>query len=227
MEAEISEDFAALPGVGIALEGQDWVFVEDDAAGVVSPVFETESAFYILELLDESPAGTLTLEEVSDEIRADLVRRKKTDITLEEARGWRAEIESGSATLEGLAERLGVEVRTAGPVTRQDFIPGLGQSSPAIGAAFGTPVGQIAGPVPTLDQVALIHVDERVEADRDAWQAQSAAQRTQLTAEIQQTRLDQWLEGLRTTTTIIDDRDAYFEAAEQQAEQGPQIPMFF
>ncbi len=227
MEAEISEDFSVLPGVGLAGEGQDWVFVDDEDAGVVSPVFETDAAFYILELLDESPAGTLSLEQVATEIRENLQSQKKIDLVMEEARGWGEEVRTGGASLEDLAERLAIGLQTAGPFSRQEFVPGLGQSSPAIGSAFGTALGDIAGPVPAQGQVLIIRVDEKTDADPGEWEAQKPAQRSQVTAAIQQVRLDQWLEGLRGTTRIVDNRAAYFEAAEEQAAQGLQAPMFF
>lgn len=226
-EAEIAEDFATLPGVGVVSEGQDWVFVDDEGAGVVSPVFETDQAFYIVELVDESPAGSLSLDQVAQEIREDLQAERKLALTIEEANGWAAELRSGSATMEGLAERLGTELRTEGPFTRQEFVPGLGQSSPAIGAAFGSRLGEVAEPVVALGQVVVLRVDDRSEADRESWEAQKETQRTQVTASIQQARLDQWLEGLRTTVNILDNRAAYFEAAEEQAAQGLQTPMFF
>jgi parvulin-like peptidyl-prolyl isomerase len=226
-EAEIAEDFATLPGVGVVSEGQDWVFVEDEAAGLVSPVFETDEAFYIVELVDESPAGRLNLDQVAQEIREDLQAERKVELTIEEAKGWAAEVRSGSQTMEDLAERLGTELRTEGPFTRQDFVPGLGQSSPAVGATFGTGVGGVAEPVATLGQVVILRVDDRSEADRETWEAQRETQRTQVTASIQQARLDQWLEGLRTTVNVLDNRAEYFRTAEEQAAQGPQVPMFF
>ncbi|MDE0393688.1 MAG: peptidyl-prolyl cis-trans isomerase [Gammaproteobacteria bacterium] len=227
LEGEIEEEFAILPGVGNAAEAADWAFVEDDDAGVVSPVFETTSAFYLVELVDESPAGTLTLDQVADEIRDTLRAERKTQLTLEEARAWRGELASGSTTLENLAERLDVEVQTAGPFTRESFVPGLGQSNPAVGAVFGTPPGDVAGPVAALGRVLLLRVEERTEADQAEWEEQKEAQRAQVTAALQEARLDEWLDGLRSTTRILDNRDAYFEAAEQQAEQGLQPQMFF
>ena len=223
MEAEISEDFATLPGVGVAAEAQDWVFVDDDDAGVVSPVFETEDAFYVVELLDESPAGSLSLDQVAAEIREDLETQRKTALALDEAREWRDELRGGTAPLESIAERLGLEVQVAGPFTREEFVPGMGQSSPAIGAAFGTPVGELAGPVEELGRILLVRVDEKTEASSEEWEAQKESQRAQLTAQIQQFRLDQWLEGLRSTTSIVDNRAAYFEAAEEQAAQAPML----
>ncbi len=94
-EGEIEEEFAVLAGVGDASEAVDWVFVEDDDAGVVSPVFETETVFYLIELLDESPAGTLTLERVTEEIRGNLQTEQKIQLALEEAHTWRDELVSG------------------------------------------------------------------------------------------------------------------------------------
>ena len=48
-----------------------------------------------------------------------------------------------------------------------------------------------------------------------------------MTNEIQQARLDQWLDGLRETTRIVDNRIEYFRLAEEQAEQGLQNQMMF
>ena len=227
MEAEISEDFALLPGVGIVAEGQDWIFVDEEGSGAISPVFETDDAFYIVELLDESPAGTLSLEQVAVEIRENLQTQRKTALTMEEARAWGEEIRGGATSLESIAERLGVSVQTTGPFTRQEFVPGLGQLSTATGATFGTQVGEIAGPVTALGRVLLIRIDEKTEAEREVWELQKPVQRSQLTAEIQQARLQQWIDGLRATTRILDNRADYFRRAEEQASQGFQSPVFF
>ncbi len=227
MEAEISEDFAVLPGVGIAAEGQDWIFVDEEGSGAISPVFETDDAFYIVELLDESPAGTLSLEQVAVEIRENLQAQRKTELTMEEARTWGEELRGGASSLESIAERLGVSVQTTGPFTRQEFVPGLGQLSAATGVTFGTREGEIAGPVTTLGRVLLIRIDEKTEADREEWEIQKRVQRSQVTAEIQQARLEQWVDGLRATTRILDNRVDYFRRAEEQAAQGLQSPVFF
>lgn len=219
LDGEITSDFASLPGVGLATEAQDWIFEEAEGPGSVSPVFENDDAFYVLEIEAQAPARLLTLDEVSAEVEANLRLQKKTDLVMEQAQGWADEVRTGQTSLEDLAERLGVSLETEGPFTREDFVPGLGQQTPAVGAAFGVPVGGLAGPVPALGQVALIRVDEKLEADRDAWEEQKGAQRAQVTSEIQQARLDQWLAGLRETTRIIDNRDAYFQLAEEQQEQ--------
>ena len=225
-EGEITEDFAILPGVGNADEAQIWIFEEGEGApGEVSPVFETREAFYMLEVTGQSRAGFLSVDDVAGEIEARIRLERKVERTMEEARGLRDEIR-GSASLEAVAERIGVEVNTSEPFTRLDFVPGLGNRNAAVGAAFSRQPGEIAGPVRVGSQVFLIRVEDRIEADRETWEIQKPFQRAQRTAQIRQERLDRWIDGLREVTRIRDNRAEYFRMAEEQADQ-PQIPMAF
>jgi peptidyl-prolyl cis-trans isomerase D len=226
LEAEISEDFAILPGVGPADEGQDWIFVDQEGPGAVSPVFENRQAFYMLEIIRESPAGYLSLEDVRGEIEALLRSRAKVARVMDEARELATELDRDPSALEAMAERLGTEARTAGPFTRMETVPGLGAQNAAVGAAFGTPEGGVAGPVRSGNQVVLIRVDRRVEPDRELWEVQREILRLQVTEQLRQDRLELWLEGLRETTRIVDGRAEYFRAAEE-ADGRPQIPMVF
>jgi len=225
-EGEITEDFAILPGIGNADEAQSWIFEEQEGApGEVSPVFETRDAFYMLEVTGQSPAGFLSLDDVAGEIESRIRLERKVERTLEEARGLRDEIQGG-ATLEAVAERLGLEVNSTEPFTRMDFVPGLGNRNGAIGAAFSRQPGEIAGPVRVGSQVFVIRVEDRIEADRELWEIQKPFQRAQRTAQIRQERLDRWIDGLREVTRIRDNRAAYFRMVEQQADR-PQIPLAF
>lgn len=226
MEGEITEELASLPGVGNALEGRDWIFDEREGVGAVSPVFETDDAFYMLEILDESPARILSLDEVRSEVEAELRVGRKVERTLEEARDMVSELRSSQLTLEDLADREGLALNEPDPFTRMDNVPGLGQANGAIGTAFGTPVGEISAPVRQNDRVIVLEVQDREEASREAWEAQKEIQRQQMTQQMRQQRLQLWLEGLRETTRIIDARAEFFRAAEEAGDQ-PGIPMFF
>ncbi|MSR23194.1 MAG: hypothetical protein EXR92_06610 [Gemmatimonadetes bacterium] len=225
LEGEITADFAFLLGVGNASEAQDWVFQDQEGVGAVSPVFESPAAFYMVEIVNVSPSGSRPLTEASAQIEWRLRLARKVEQVLAEARGWTDELRSGSTTLEALGNRLSIEPERVGPFTREEFVPGLGQQTAAVGAAFGVAVGQFAGPVVAMDRVILLRVENRVEADRAEWEAQEATQRTQVTQGIQQARLIEWLDGLRETTRIVDNRDTYFQLAEEQAANPTQLPM--
>ena len=227
LDGEISDESAVLSGVGAAGEAQDWIFEEAEGEGAVSPVFETDAAFYAVEIVSLLPAGVLSFDDARAEIENDLRLERKAERTMEEAAAWADELRSGTVTMEALADRVGVAPQTQGPFTRIEFVPGLGLSSPAIGAAFGVAPGEIAGPARAFDAVVVLRVDARVPADSAAWEAQKAQQRSVVTNEIQQLRLDQWLDGLRETTRIVDNRIEYFRLAEEQAEQGLQNQFMF
>jgi parvulin-like peptidyl-prolyl isomerase len=226
LEGEITSDFANLPPIGSVGEGQDWIFEDQEGPGAVSPVFETSRGFYMLEILSEDPARTLTLDEVRPEVEAFLRMQRKTELARERAAGLAEDVRRGSATLEALAEREGAEFHTPDAFARVGSVPGMGSANAAIGAAFGTPVGEIGGPVAVGSRVFLIRVLEREEADRETFELLKEILRAQLTSQLRQQRLELWLDGLRETTRIVDRRAEYFRAAEQAAD-GPQIPLFF
>ncbi len=226
MEGEISERFFSLPGVGIAEEGREWIFDGRESVGAVSPVFESEDSFYMFELLDRYASGILPLEQVRSEIEASIRTERKMEIAMEEARSFAQELRDGSVTLEELAEREGLVLSREGPVTRMESIPGLGVGNAAVGAAFGTPVGEVAGPVRLRDEIVLLEVLDKEEADREAWEAQKEFQRAQLTQQMRQERLQLWLDGLRETTRIVDARAEFFRQVEEQDDR-PQIPLVF
>ena len=224
-DGRITEDYAILPGVGQADEAQDWIFDEQEGIGAVSPVFENREAFYMVEIRNLTRAGYMTLDNVAPQIENRLRLQKKLDRAHADAQAVASELRDG-ASMEEVAERLGVEVETVGPFARTDFVPGLGTRNAAVGAVFGTAEGEITSPVRIGERVLVIRVEERVEADREAWEAQKAMQRAQRTAEVRQERLELWLDGLREITRIQDTRAEYFRMAEDQADQ-PQIPMAF
>ncbi len=226
LEGEITEDFAILPSAGNAGEGQDWIFEDQEGVGAVSPVFENAQGFYMLEILEQSPARTLTVDEVRDEIRSLLTTRKKTQRALDRARELASELRAGTLTLEELADREGGELLEPQPFSRATSVTGVGNANAAIGLAFGTPVGEIGGPVAVGSRVFVVEVLDRETVDRAGFEAIKEILRSQVMQQLRQQRLELWLEGLRETTRIVDRRAEYFRAAEQMAD-GPQIPMFF
>jgi peptidyl-prolyl cis-trans isomerase D len=218
---EITEVFAFLPEVGNAGEAQDWIFEEDQPVGAVSPVFETRDGFFMVEITGRQPARTLPLDEVRDVIEREIRAEKKRDIVLSRAGGLVRQLRDGSLDMEAMAESFGVEVQTPETFTRRDFVPGMGSANAAIGAAFGTAVGQIAEPVAVRNQVFVIEVLDREEASRELFDLLKSALRSQLTAQLRQERLELWLDGLRETTRIVDRRAEYFAAMERLSESSP------
>src|SRR5690606_12149492 len=131
---------------------------------------------------------------------------------------------------EGLANAAaaaGLEVRDAGPFTRVDFVQGLGSQNAAIGAAFGTPPGEVSDVVQTANNTFLIEVVDRVPADSTAWRAQIDQQREATLQQLRAQRLDVWLEALRASADIRDRRDEVLRQPGDDEPLPPMMPMGF
>jgi len=224
-ELEISETFPVVAGAGRIVEGSEWAF-EEAEPGDLSPVFETDLAFYALELVSSQPAGVLPLEEVRAVIRARLLLERKMERSREDARQVLERVRQGEG-LANAAAAAGLEVRDAGPFTRVDFVQGLGSQNAAIGAAFGTPPGEVSDVVQTANNTFLIEVVDRVPADSTAWRAQIDQQREATLQQLRAQRLDVWLEALRASADIRDRRDEVLRQPGDDEPLPPMMPMGF
>jgi parvulin-like peptidyl-prolyl isomerase len=218
---DISRDFPFVAGAGQVSEGADWLF-EEAAPGDVSPVFETGTAFYAMELIDSQPEGVLPLDDVTTAIESTLLFERQLSRAQEEARTAAARI-AGGEPIANVASDLGLELRTAGPFSRSDFVPGIGRQNAAIGAAFGLEPGEVSGVVTTPTNAYLIESIARTPADSVAWRTQIATQRRAAVGAEQQVRLQEWIDALRSAARIVDRRDIVLAPQDPDAVQMPLV----
>ena len=220
---DIAQNFPFLPGAGQVSEGADWVF-EEASPGDVSPVFETSTAFYALELVSSEPEGVLPLADASAAIESTLLFDAKMGQAQVDAQDLVARFRGGTV-LSNAAAELELDVRSAGPFSRTDFVAGIGRQNAAIGAAFGLEPGDVSGVVPTPANVYVLELLTRTDADSTVWLAQLTEQRRAAIAIRQQARLSEWIEALRASANIRDRRDIVLAPVDEDAM--PQIPMVF
>ena len=203
-EVQISSVLPFVAGAGQVSEGADWAF-EEAAPGDVSPVFENNEAFYAMELIEATPAGNQPLEAVRGTVEQILRLERKIELARSEASEIVQSIRAGT-TFDNAAAQEGLEVRTAGPFSRQDFVPGLGRLNAAIGASFGLDEGEVSDPVEAASNVFILEKLSHTPADSASWVEAMEGQRSQVLATIQQQRLDLWLRGLRERADVVDRR---------------------
>ena len=216
--ADLTQDFPFVGTAGEIAEGADWA-IEEAAPGDASPVFETQTAFYALELVSFTPEGYLAEDQARASIEQILTQERKLELASERAEMALAGLAQG-ATLEDLASALGTDVQTAESFGRNDFVPGLGRHNSAIGAAFGLPVGSRSGLLTTTTDAYVIQVTDRVPADSTAWAGQKEAQRIYVSQQMAQARLSEWLDALRANADIVDQRDEVLQAADDPQPMG-------
>jgi peptidyl-prolyl cis-trans isomerase D len=217
--ATISGAFAVVAGAGQISEGADWAF-EEASPGDVSPVFENAQAFYAVELVESTPAGVLPLDQARETIRQVLLMEKKVELATRRAQELVERIRAGEA-LPNVAADAGLEVRTAGPFSRSEFVPGMGRYNAAIGTAFGLRPGEVSDVVEVDNNAFIIESLGRTPADSTRWLEQKDAQRTRIAGVLEQQRIQEWLEGLRETASIVDRRDEVLQPADDEEPARP------
>lgn len=211
-QVPVSASAPMIPGVGAAMEAVNWARDEaadrdaGDAEGrPVSDVMETSDALYLVEMERFSDAGMTPLNEATASIRQMLEQQKRVEAGRQEAEKMLAEVRQGR-TLEQVAQARGLAVQRTGPFSRVDPNPVFGQANAAIGAAFGTPIGQVGPVAATPAAVFLVRPTSRTAADRRTWEQQKQGQRQQAQAALQQDLFNQWLIDARENADIEDNR---------------------
>ncbi len=198
--AELAPPIAFIPGVGVPDEGLDWAF-NSAAIGDVSTVFESPTAYYMLELVARTDSGTMTLDEAKTNIRQtltddELVRRAQEKVAASIA----------GKDLNAIAQEFKSTVGEASAFTRGDNVPGLGRLNPAVGAVFGLKVGQMSGVLTAGNRLFVVQATERAPLDRAAFEGQKAQQRAQVLQALGEQKWAQYIAALRTSAKIEDNR---------------------
>ena len=208
--AEVSPALPILPGVGAIDEGLDWAM--DAEIGSVSEVFESDQAFYMLELVSRREEGPLPLAEATPTIRALLMRNARIERAREMLAGAEKRAMAGES-LEEIAREYNTTIAQVGPFTRGEGAPGLGRMNAAVGAAFALQPGATSPLIEADGQLFLIRGVSREEASRTAWQAQREEQRARVLQALSEARWNQYLLALRQEAEIVDNRAQVLRAS--------------
>ena len=213
------------PMRGVAIEGEPltvagtyvpsvsaWAF-SGVKVGETSDLFDADGGYVLARLDSIAEGGVPTLDAAREEIRRRLTTTKKLDRLEAQAKAFATA--AASSTMEGAAAAQNVAVRKSEPFARDGFVPGMGRLNQAIGAAFSLPIGAVSAPIRTNDAVVVLRVDQRVEADRKAWEDQKATQRIQALQNLRQQRIQAFIQQLRESADIEDNRKQLAAQARQ------------
>ena len=202
----VTQGFDFVSGAGALGVAVAWSFAPNTDPDQVSQFFENAIGYHMFELVERTEGGTFSLDEVRPQIEQILMRDRKRDIAGERVAAEMERLSAAPSLVDAVAED-DWETGTAGPFSRMDFVQGLGRNTEAVGAAFGVPTGETAGPFEAGDLMLLIRVDARTEADSSIFETAKEALRGQLTVQLQQANQERWLEALRQEAEIVDLRE--------------------
>jgi peptidylprolyl isomerase/peptidyl-prolyl cis-trans isomerase D len=200
---QVEADQAFVPGIGNSRALIN--FLSKAAAGDVSPVIELNDDFMVAQVESIQEEGYRPLSEVQSEIEPRVRLEKKRDIQI-------AKIEDAeAASLSDLADKLGVNVRTANALTISNpVVPGLGREPKFVGTALGLPQGRMSDPVAgqnnafVLDVISIAEPPEITDAEKERIRNQLLTQRRSVIR-------SQWLASVREKAEITDNRRIFLQ----------------
>jgi peptidyl-prolyl cis-trans isomerase D len=174
--------------------------------GETSDLFDDENGYWMARLDSLVPGGDARFERVRAEVKQRMARERALDALAPTAAQFATQ--AASSGLEAAAAAASMQITKSQPFTRVGFVPGLGQFSKPIGAAFALPVGAVSAPIRADDGIYVIRVDRRTNASRAEFEKQVVAMRQQRTQQLKQQRLQMYLGDLRRNAKIEDHRRA-------------------
>jgi peptidyl-prolyl cis-trans isomerase D len=186
-----------IPSIG------SWAFT-GAKVGETSDLYDAEDGYYHGRLDALTPGGIPSLQEATPEIRRLLARQKKLDKLMPRARAIAAD--AVATSLQQAGQKAGIPAVESTRFTRVGGAEGIGRLNEAIGAAFSLPIGVVSAPIKTHDAIFIERVNQRVLADSLAWEKQKEIQRSQVTNQLRQQRVREFLTNLRESAKIEDKR---------------------
>jgi peptidyl-prolyl cis-trans isomerase D len=183
--------------------------------GETSELFQDDNGYYLARLDTLHQGGTPSFDDVKNEVRQRLATARAIDNLVTVAQQF-AQTAAGTS-LEAAAQKAHKQVQHSPMFNRASLVPGLGQFTQPIGAAFALPVGAVSAPIKTDAGVYVERVDRRALADSTVWLAQKAQQRTARLQQLRQQKVQNFLQDIRSAAKI-DDRRKQINAATRHAE---------
>ena len=184
-------------------------------AGESSEMFDDASGYFVARLDTLHAEGIAPFEEVRDQIKERLAREKVMDDFVKLGRGITES--AATAGFEGAARLRALSVEKSSAFARTMQTSGLGGFNEAIGAAFALPLGATSQPIRTNEGVFVIRVDRRVAASRAEFDKQKEQQRSQVLRGMRESMVRDYLEGLRKSASIVDNRKKLNAASRRQS----------
>ncbi len=130
-----------IPGIQNPRQIVRWAFDKDTDVDDVSTIFDMEDKYVIAVLTQKWEKGIPALEDMKDQITAQVLNRKKGEYIAEQMKANLDDLNAIAAKFDVTVEQL----------TQQSFdartVGSYGMENKLIGTMFGLEVGEVAGPV--------------------------------------------------------------------------------
>jgi peptidyl-prolyl cis-trans isomerase D len=203
MHVDATEGRAASMGLTPVPSVSAWAF-SGAKVGEISELFDDENGYWMARLDSIVQGGEPRFDRAESTVRSAVAREKSLDKAMPAAQ--QLATAAATAGLETAAKAAGMTVTKSPNFTRGSFVPGLGQFTQAIGAAFGLSVGAVSAPIRVSDGIYVMRVDKRVNSDRATFDKQIDALQAQRLQQLRQQKVQLFHADLRKSAKIEDYR---------------------
>jgi parvulin-like peptidyl-prolyl isomerase len=199
---------ATIAGLGTSEAAVRWAF--DNGTGEVSDPFNIANSYVVFSITEAKEAGIRPFDEAKEVLRPAVLRTKKVKQAVAMAAGICSTLAPGDSLGAIRAIRDDVTVQKVGPITLNASIPGIGRDQNVMGALSGLTPGRISNPVESTRGAFLIQLLNRSEFDSTAYREQRGSLVAQMLQERKGRIFNEWLNKLKETADIEDNRDVFF-----------------
>ncbi len=192
-----------------------WAFQAKE--GSTGPVIETSIAFYVFRLDSLQAEGVPPLAQIKPAVAFAARNDRKRAMAKDIAQNYLKRLDSGASMAEA-AKAMNLPHREFGPFSRVN--PPITDPT-VIGTAFGLDKGQRSGLLDTKDGLYVVENLEHVKADSAQFVKELDQFRARTIQLARQDRVRGYLEALRASAKIVDNRAKLQQQMQQQQQQAP------
>lgn len=194
-----------VPGIGTNPAMQRFAF--ENSVGDVSEVHRASNGYVVAMIADQRDAGYRPLDEVRDQIRAQVVYERQIEKTHEIAR----QKAGGDKSLDAIAGNdPKLSVTTPPPFKLQNGIPNIGPDQAFVGRLLKLKVGEQTQPFRGLRGIYVAKLDAKSAFDETAYKVKKDELRKQQLSTLQNEFVRSWIEQKRDKIDIVDNRYRFF-----------------
>ncbi len=163
---ESPEPFAKsdnIPSIGRGTPFAEAVFANE--VGTLGEPVQIATGWALPVTLEVLAPRVPEVDEVRDEVRAEVLASKQEELALERLREYAASLRAAESTVDEIAESLGLSATESGLFTSNGAITGLGSAPEIAQAALAAEVGDVGGPFKTTGGAVIFEVTEREKFD--------------------------------------------------------------
>jgi peptidyl-prolyl cis-trans isomerase D len=212
--APVQKGTRAMVGNLVVPDAGVWAF--EAKPGTTSQVVESPVAYYVFRLDSLQEAGVPPLGQIRQAVAHEVRLEKKHDRAVDIAQAYEKRVKAGGS-MAAVADSMKLPYKDFGPFSR--ISPPL-TDPVVVGTAFGLEAGQESGMPDTKDGIYFIKALEHTKADSAAFVKDIDKYRAQMVNMARQERIRGYLEALRESAKVVDNRSKVLQQQQGPAPQG-------